>query len=107
MFWWNSPRVCSQRPSMKSPNSARARPAALGGTLVIGDRLQLWAGLGSRSTPGVPGLVPVNAGAVAGVNVQRPQRASARTNDVEAGKARRRVLAGRDLVVPLPAQRRG
>jgi hypothetical protein len=32
--------------------------------------------------------VPVNAGAVAGVNVQRPQRVSARTNDVEARKAR-------------------
>ena len=34
--------------------------------------------------------MPVNAVAVAGVNVQRPQRASARTNDVEGRKARRR-----------------
>jgi hypothetical protein len=38
-----------------------------------------------------PGWLPVNAGAVAGVNVQRPQRASARTNDVDARKARRRL----------------
>ena len=35
--------------------------------------------------------MPVNAGAVAGVNVQRPQRGSARTNDVAARKARRRL----------------
>ena len=34
--------------------------------------------------PGIPGQVPVNAGAVAGVNVEPPQRASARTNNVEA-----------------------
>lgn len=33
--------------------------------------------------------MPVTAGAVAGVNVGRPPRASARTNDVEACKARR------------------
>jgi hypothetical protein len=31
--------------------------------------------------------VPVNAVAAAGVNVERPQRASARTNDIEARKA--------------------
>jgi hypothetical protein len=40
--------------------------------------------LGGGRIPGFPGQVPVNAGAVAGVNVERPQRASARTNDVEA-----------------------
>ena len=31
----------------------------------------------------------MNAGAVAGVNVELPQRVSARTNDVEAREARR------------------
>jgi len=40
---------------------------------------------------GFPEQVPVNAGAAAGVNVQRPQRVSARTNDVGAREARRIV----------------
>ena len=53
-------------------------------------------GLGGGRVPGVPGQVPVNAGAAVGVNVERPQRVSARTNDVEARKARRSLgRAGR------------
>ena len=39
----------------------------------------------------LPGEPPVNAGSAAAVNVQRPQRVGARTNDVEACKARRRL----------------
>jgi hypothetical protein len=43
----------------------------------------------------------VNAGAAAGVNVQRPQRVSARTNDIEARKTLSKTalaaLAGREL----------
>ena len=38
----------------------------------------------------------MNAGVAAGVNVQRPQRASAWTNDVEAREARRRLSRARD-----------
>src|SRR5712691_10784134 len=53
------------------------------------------ASLGGGADSGIPGQVPVNAGAAAGVNVERPQRASARTNDVGARKVRRSLRLAR------------